>query len=70
MKGFNSRNESIYVPNVEIMPPVLHRVHSDGTPYFTITGKLCNTAEALLLSTTWLPYISVRNDVLLNPIDI
>ncbi|KAK3101821.1 hypothetical protein FSP39_006599 [Pinctada imbricata] len=38
MKGFNSKNESIQLPPIETMPPVIPMFTNAGSPYFTITA--------------------------------
>ena len=40
MQGFNSKNETIDLPPVEIMPPVLKGLRdARGMLYYTVTGK-------------------------------
>ena len=40
MQGFNSQNETIDLPPVEIMPPVLKGIRdARGMLYYTVTGK-------------------------------
>jgi len=39
MKGYNSNNETIDLPPVEIMPPVLKDTQDkNGIQYYTVTG--------------------------------
>lgn len=41
MKGFNSQNQTIDLPPVEIMPPVLKgQTDSYGIQQYTVTGKV------------------------------
>ena len=50
MQGFNFKNETIDLPPVEIMPPVLKGFRdARGMLYYTVTGKLTIDLKSCLL---------------------
>lgn len=66
MHGYNWLNETIDLPPIEIMPPVLKgEQDSNGNQYYTVTGKsypILSEGDVLRTNLNWSVTASTNDD--------